>query len=135
MTVFIYHHEGLFLWLTIASIIGFIASIILIPWMVIKIPTDYFSHPKRQKYLWDNKSPIVRFVFILLKNVFGGIFLIGGIAMLVFPGQGILTIIVGLFIIDFPYKYKVESWIIKHPAILRSINLLRAKAKQSPLEV
>ncbi len=135
MTVFIYNHEGLFLWLTIASIMGFIASIILIPWMVIKIPSDYFSHPKRQKYLWDNHLVIVRLVFLLLKNVLGVIFVIGGIAMLVLPGQGMLMIIVGLLFMDFPYKYKVEIWILKHTVILKYINKLRAKAKQSPLEI
>ena len=41
--------------------------------------------------------------------------------MLVLPGQGILTIIIGLWLIDFPYKYKIEIWIIKHPMILRYI--------------
>jgi len=133
--VFISSHENLFLWLSIASIIGFIASILLIPWMVSKIPSDYFSHPKRQKYLWDNQPQIVRLIFMLLKNILGVILVIGGIAMLLLPGQGILTIMVGLFIIDFPYKYKVEIWIIKQPFILRSINQLRAKVKQRPLEL
>lgn len=135
MTVFISNHGNLFLWLSIASIIGFITSILLIPWMVAKIPSDYFSHPKRQKYLWDNQPQIVRFIFILLKNILGVILVIGGVAMLLLPGQGILTIIVGLLIIDFPYKYKVEIWIIKQPFILRSINQLRAKVKQRPLVI
>lgn len=135
MTVFIYNHEHFFLWLTIVSIIGFIASLILIPWMITKIPSDYFSHPKRQKYLWNNRSLIVRWIFIFLKNILGVLFVIGGIAMLLLPGQGILTILTGLLIMDFPCKYKVEIWILKHPFILKSINQLRAKAKQRPLEI
>lgn len=135
MTALIYNHENLFLWLTIVSIIGFIASILLIPWIVTKIPSDYFSHPKRQKYLWDNQPQIIRFIFIFLKNILGVLFIMGGIAMLVLPGQGILTIILGLVIMDFPCKYKVELWIIKHPFILRPINRLRAKVKQRPLEI
>jgi hypothetical protein len=103
--------------------------------MVTKIPSDYFSHPKRQKYLWNNQPRIVRFIFIFLKNILGVLLVIGGIAMLVLPGQGILTNIVGLFIIDFPCKYKVERWIIKHPFILRPINRLRSKVKQRSLEL
>jgi len=135
MIAFLHNHETVLLWLMIASIIGLIASLVMIPWVVVQIPSDYFSHKKRQKYQWHNYPPIVRLVFILLKNILGVIFIIGGIAMLVLPGQGILTIVIGLFIVDFPNKYKVESWIIKRPVVLRTINRLRAKAKRSPLEV
>lgn len=135
MITFIHNHEALFFWITIASIIGFIGSLVLIPWIAIQIPSDYFSHKKRQKYQWHNYPPIVRLVFILLKNILGVIFIIGGVVMLILPGQGILTIILGLLFTDFPYKYKVESWIIKHPVVLRSVNHLRVKVKRSPLEV
>ena len=133
--LFMDDHENIFLWLAIGSFIGFIASILLIPWIVTRIPSDYFTHPKRQKYLWCNKPPIVRFIFIFLKNIFGVMFVLGGIAMLLLPGQGILTILIGLIIMDFPYKYKVEIWIIKQPFILRSINKLRAKVNQHPLVI
>ncbi len=135
MTDFINNHEDLLLWLAIGSFIGFIVSIILIPWIVTRIPSDYFTHPKRQKYLWCNQPQIVRFIFIFLKNILGVIFVTGGIVMLLLPGQGILTILIGLIIMDFPYKYKVEIWIIKHPFILRAINTLRSKVKQPPLVV
>ncbi len=135
MMAFIYNHESLFLWLTIVSIMGFLISIVFIPWLVTRIPSDYFSHPKRQKYTWNNQSKILRLIFILMKNIIGVIFIIGGIFLLFLPGQGVLTILLGLFITDFPYKYKIETWIIKHPPILRSINKLRTKAKQRPLEI
>lgn len=128
-------HEHLFLWLTIVSIIGLIASVLLIPWIVTKIPSDYFAHPKRQKLLWGHQPPIVRLLFILLKNILGVMLVVGGFTLLFIPGQGILTILVGLFIMDFPYKYKVEIWIIKHPFVLKSINKLRVKAKQPPLVI
>ena len=135
MIAFIHSHETLLLWLTIASIIGLIASLVLIPWVVVQIPSDYFSHKKRQKYQWDRYPPIVRLAFIFLKNILGIIFIIGGVLLLLLPGQGILMIIVGLLFVDFPYKYEVEGRIVKHPAILKSINRLRAKAKQYPLEI
>jgi len=135
MLDFINDHESLLLWLATGSVIVFIASILLIPWIVTKIPSDYFTHPKRQKYLWCNQPKIVRFVFILLKNILGVTLVLGGIAMLLLPGQGILTILIGFIIMDFPYKYKVETWIIKHPFVLRVINKLRSKVKQQPLVV
>ena len=134
MIEFIHSHESLLLWLTIASIIALIASMVLIPWMIVHIPSDYFSHNKRKKHQWGSYPPIIRLVLLLMKNILGVIFIISGIIMLLIPGQGIITIIVGVILIDFPYKYKIEQWIISHPMILRSINQLRAKAKQSPIE-
>ena len=135
MTAFIYDHEALLLWLTIASVIGLVASLVLIPWILIQIPSDYFSHKKRQKHEWHNDLPILRLIFLLMKNILGVIFIISGIIMLFIPGQGIITIIIGVILADFPYKYRIEQWIISHPAILRYINELRAQAKQSPIEV
>jgi len=135
MIEFVRHHENLFLWLTIASVICLIVSPLIVSWMVIQLPSDYFSYPKRQKYQWVNQVPIIRGGWIFLKNILGVVFVIGGIAMLVLPGQGILTIIVGLFLMDFPYKYKVESWIIKRPVILKTVNRLRVKAKRDTLKI
>ncbi len=132
---FIENHENLLLGLTIVSILGFIASILLIPWLVTKIPADYFTHPKRQKLPWGDQPQIIRFFFIFLKNIIGVLLLIGGITLLFLPGQGIVTILIGLLIMDFPYKYKFETWIIRHPFVLKSINRLRAKAKKRPLVI
>ena len=135
MIMFIHSHETLLLWLVIASIIGFIGSLIVIPWILIQIPSDYFSHEKRQKHQWGSYPPIIRLVLLLIKNIIGIIFIISGIIMLFIPGQGIITIIIGIILMDFLGKYKIERWIIYHPAILKYINKLRAKAKQSPIEV
>jgi archaellum biogenesis protein FlaJ (TadC family) len=135
MTAFIYDHEALLLWLTITSVIGLVASLVVIPWILIQIPSDYFSHKKRQTHPWHNDLPILSLVFLLMKNILGVIFIISGIIMLFIPGQGIITIIIGVILADFPYKYRIEQWIISHPAILRYINELRAQAKQSPIEV
>ncbi|HIP46844.1 MAG TPA: hypothetical protein EYG95_04725, partial [Campylobacterales bacterium] len=50
-------HEDLFFWLTIASSLGFIASLLFIPWLVIQIPDDYFSHKKRHQNRWEKYPP------------------------------------------------------------------------------
>lgn len=135
MTDFIKDHENLLLGLAAISFLVFIASLLLIPWIVTKIPSDYFTHPKRQKYLWDDQPNILRYLFVFLKNVLGVMLVLGGFTLLFLPGQGVVTMMIGLLIMDFPYKYKVETWIIKHPVVLRSINRLRKKAKQPPLEI
>jgi hypothetical protein len=55
--------------------------------------------------------------------------------MLFIPGQGILTIMAGIVLMDFPYKYKIMRKIIKNSNILRFINKLREKANQEPFKV
>jgi archaellum biogenesis protein FlaJ (TadC family) len=135
MITFIHSHEVLLFWLTMASIIGFFGSLIVIPWILIQIPSDYFSHRKRKKHQWGTYPPILRVVLLLMKNILGVIFIISGVIMLFIPGQGIITIIIGIILTDFPGKYKIERWIMNHTTILRYINKLRAKAKQSPIEV
>jgi len=51
------------------------------------------------------------------------------------PGQGILTILLGLIFLDIPGKRPLEARIIKRPAVLSAINNLRAKYSKPPLEL
>ncbi len=53
--------------------------------------------------------------------------------MLALPGQGLLTIIVGLIFLDFPGKYRLERKIIGNHAIFSGINWIRDKAGKPPL--
>jgi hypothetical protein len=53
--------------------------------------------------------------------------------MLVLPGQGLLTIIIGLVLMEFPGKYHAERWVINRPAVLAAINWIRLKAGKPKL--
>ncbi len=53
--------------------------------------------------------------------------------MLVLPGQGLLTILVGLMLSDYPGKFKLEKRIIKTKLILKTINWYRAKSNIRPI--
>lgn len=120
---------------TIIAIIAFILSIVLIPWIIILIPSDYFTHPKRQKYPWHNYPPLIQWIAIIVKNILGVILIIAGIAMLFLPGQGILTIIAGLLFVNFPHKYRIEKWVIKQPVVFKTVNRVRKRAGRAPLEL
>ncbi len=52
--------------------------------------------------------------------------------MLVTPGQGIITIFLGLFLMEFPGKRKLELKFIKHNPTFKALNWLRNKAGKSP---
>ena len=115
---------------TIAIITLYIASIALVPWLIILLPSDYFAHENRETCFWKGHSPIIKGILVFLKNLIGTILFIAGIAMLFLPGQGILTIIAGLFLMNFPYKYKIEKWLIGQPIVLKSFNMIRQKANK-----
>lgn len=119
----------------IVAIIAFILSIVLIPWIVILLPSDYFAHPKRQKYPWEKYPPLIKWSVILLKNMLGAVFVIAGIVMLFIPGQGILTIVAGLVLINFPYKYRIQKWVIRQPVVFKAVNAIRRKAGERPLQL
>jgi hypothetical protein len=118
---------GLFL-LSLAISFGAIAIVML------RIPANYFSSHYVQDFLPD--SPwIVRWGVVILKNLFGVFLILLGIVLSLpgVPGQGIITILLGLIMLDIPGKRPLEARIIKRPAVLAAINGLRARYNKPPL--
>ena len=130
------NNETLVWWLAFVSIIGFVATLALVPVLIIRIPTDYFSDTRRQRWdLWGQNHPVLRWSLLVGKNLLGWVVILLGIAMLVLPGQGILTIVIGMILINFPGKYRLERWIITRESVLRAINAIRKRSGRAPLEI
>jgi len=128
-------YQELFLWLGLFSIITFIGTLLLVPLIIIHMPADYFVRNKSQE---TTNSPIpaaLRISGLILKNLLGVIFLIAGFIMLFIPGQGMLTIFIGIMLINFPGKRKLEYRIISNSSVLETINRMRRRANRSPLEI
>jgi UPF0716 family protein affecting phage T7 exclusion len=70
----------------------------------------------------------------VLRNGVGGILLILGILMLVLPGQGLLTIIVALTMLDFPKKRQLTRRLLSRPTVLKLINSIRHRFQRPPLK-
>ena len=127
------NHPGVLIGLGISSILIFIISILGISWFVAQIPEDYFLSSKRKPSKWQEQKPILRLVVIFGKNIIGFSLIIGGLLMLVLPGQGFLTIVTGLLLINYPGKYKLEQKLVEIPSVFRALNWIRVKAKKPPL--
>jgi archaellum biogenesis protein FlaJ (TadC family) len=123
-------HESLFWWLTISSALAFIGTLIVVPLLLIRMPADYFT---RQQPYYHGRHPIIRWTIIISKNLFGIIFLLAGIAMLFLPGQGILTILLAITLLNFPGKRYLERQFISLPRVFSTINHIRGQANQPPL--
>ena len=79
--------------------------------------------------------PVLRVLFLIVKNVCGIVLVLMGVAMLVLPGQGILAILIGLLFLDFPGKFAMERWLVERRPVIHAINWLRAKAHREPLDL
>ena len=128
-------HPALVWSVTGASAAIFIASLIIIPALIVRIQPDYFAHQQRPPGRWVNSHPIVRILVVIGRNLLGVTLMAAGVAMLVLPGQGLLTIVVGFMLIDFPAKYRMEQWLLRRRMIHRPINWLRRRAGRSPLQL
>ena len=129
----ILNYKNEFITLAWVSFVLVIVSIAIIPLIVIKIPEDYFHERYRIKISKESSHPIIAQFLTGLKNIVGFIFIVLGILMLILPGQGILTILIGLFLMNFPGKYRIERKIVSTPKVLKSLNWIRIKAKKPPL--
>ena len=128
------NHPEILIGMGISSIFIFLISILGISWFIAQIPEDYFLRSKRQPSKWREQKPILRFVVMFGKNLIGLSLIIGGLLMLVLPGQGLLTIVTGLLLVNYPGKYKLEQKLSSMPSIFRALNWIRLKAKKPPLQ-
>jgi len=131
----ILENETLLWQLGFFSLLFFIISLIIIPWLILQIPEDYFEETRRHSMLLELQHPVLRLVVLIAKNLFGLFFILLGIALLVLPGQGLLTILLGVILMDFPGKYRLQRWMVQHHSILTSINWLRKKGHRPPIRL
>ena len=120
---------GLFL-LSLAISFGAIGLV------MVKVPPHYFS-PHHERDFMPGSPWLVRWGAVIAKNIAGVLLVALGIILSLpgVPGQGFLTILLGLIFWDIPGKRPLEARIIKRPAVLSSINKLRAKYDKPPLEL
>jgi hypothetical protein len=120
--------------LTVASVIGFIGSLIAIPLILVRLPADYFDTRTPRHWMKDH-HPLLRLMGLIVKNVLGIVFFLVGFAMLFLPGQGLLTMLIGISLMDFPRKRELEAKMVGQPTLLGVINTMRQKFHKPPLSL
>ncbi len=126
------NHQAWFWWLAVASVVMLFASPLVVGWLVVRLPENYFTDKRRHTApFWAQHAKFGPLVHIG-KNLLGVLLVLAGIVMLVVPGQGLLTIVAGVLLIDFPGKYRLERWLVTRKAVWRSINWLRKRAGRKP---
>lgn len=128
--IWFYQYETLLTWVGTASALMFVFSLLMLPWLLSRIPADYFQR----------HQPTTTWIMLmtphnLLRNLLGLPILVAGILMLVLPGQGLLTVLLGLAIMQFPGKYNLERWLVSRRGILQSINWIRHQSGVDALDI
>ena len=110
-------------------------SLIVTGWILIRLPADYFAGPSAPA-LWGDRHPILRWAGRIGKNVLGGVLVILGIILSLpgVPGQGLLTILIGLMFLDIPGKRRLEQRLVRQPRVLNVVNGLRRRYGRPELQ-
>lgn len=100
--------------------------------VLIWLPADYFT---RRRSAWRDQHPLVYWSLLIGRNLLGVTLIVAGVLMLVLPGQGLLTILIGLLLLSFPGKRKLVAGLIERAKLLGTMNRLRARFGQPPLKL
>lgn len=126
-------NDGMVWTIGIVSLVVLVASLFIIPAIVVRLPSDYFAHERRPPSRMEGQKPGMRLALRIGKNLLGALLMLAGIGMLLLPGQGLLTLLVGFFLIDGPGKYRLERRLVALPWVHKPINWIRSKRGKPPL--
>jgi hypothetical protein len=128
------HLELLLVWAGGLSLLGMVGAVVGVPWVVARLPSDYFNQPRRAVWREWGGEPWFALVLGGIKNLVGALLVLLGLVMLVTPGQGLLTLLVGLLLMNFPGKYRLERWLVGRRGVLTALNWLRRRGGHPPFE-
>jgi hypothetical protein len=115
---------------------SFLINLAIVSFILVKLPADHFSKSHKSKF-WEGRNPLLRWAAIIGKNI-GGVLLVAlGVVLSLpgVPGQGLLTILLGIMLLDFPGKHRLEQKLLSRPSIVNAINGLRGRFGKPPLEL
>jgi uncharacterized membrane protein YbaN (DUF454 family) len=114
----------------------FFINLAIVSFILVKIPADHFSKSHKTKF-WSGSNPALHAAKFIGKNILGILLVALGIVLSLpgVPGQGLLTVLLGIMLMDFPGKHRLEQKLLSRPAIVNTINRLRKRFGKRPLEL
>jgi len=103
--------------------------------MVVWIPSDHFRSDRPQPASWWRSQPVLYGSVLVLKNAAGFVFFALGavMALPLVPGPGLVFMLLGLSLLDFPGKRSLERRLLAIPAVIGFLNGVRARFGRAPL--
>lgn len=102
-------------------------SFALVLRIVLALPEEYFEAEATPRRPWTAGR--------VARNAAGIVVIALGLVMSVpgVPGQGLLTILAGLLLVDFPGRRTLELALVRRAGLLPALNRLRARFGRQPL--
>ena len=116
-----------FVWLLLVSGLLFAGSLTIAWLLILRLPADYLCRPDTTNCHQKQTSNLLHFLRKLIQNCVGFALLICGFVMLFTPGQGLLFMLLGVTLMDIPYKHKITRHLARRKGILKIINRIRSK--------
>lgn len=113
------------------STVLLLITIVATPWLVAKLPCDYFFTRQNQV---SNRN-IAHLILLGARSLFGMLLVVLGLTMMIIPGPGLITLLLGLSLAEFPGKHRLLQYIATRPSVFRSLNWMRKRHGKEPFEL
>jgi hypothetical protein len=115
------------------SVIATVGGVVVVGIVLVKLPPGHFGDSVVRRPL-PHTHPLLRWTAVFLKNLLGAALVVLGLIMSVpgMPGPGVITMVLGLMLLDFAEKRRWAGWVISRPPLLRAINSLRRRYGKPP---
>lgn len=123
------------LWWAVLFLLSFVLSLIFVAAVILSLPVDYFVQHGAARTA-ANRHPAARVLIRLAKNLLGLALVVIGILLSLpgIPGQGILTVLIGVLLLDLPGKRRLMWNLVRHARVQTAMNRIRARFGRMPLE-
>jgi len=123
-------------WTLAIAAVATVGTVALAVIVVVRWPIDQFKGDHPRPFM-RGRHPVLRAAALFGQNVAGVVLFVLGFIMALpgVPGQGILTMLIGVTLVSFPGKRRLEQWFIRRPSVFRGVNRLRARFGHPPLEL
>lgn len=114
-------------------VVSFLGSVIGAAVVLCRLPVD---HLRRDIGSTDLERPRWQRVLLkIAKNALGVLLVLLGVVLSLpgVPGQGLLTILIGVILLDLPGKQRFERRLMTRPAVFTAVNGIRARFGREPL--
>ena len=118
--------------LGLLSVVTFVGSLVAVPWLIGRMRADYFLTHWQVVQARHRRHPALALTVFLVRNALGLLLVAAGLAMLFLPGQGLLTVLIGVCVMDFPGKRGLLQRLVRGPKVQRTLNWIRRKRGKEP---
>ena len=117
-------------------LVSFFVNLGIVSIILVKLPADHFSKSRKTKF-WAGPRPAIHAAKVIGKNIAGVLLVALGIVLSLpgVPGQGLLTVLLGIMLLDFPGRHRLEQKLLSKPSIVNTINSLRGRFGKPPLQL